>query len=112
MEKTNIKTYFTPDGQYTELFIPLSQNVSTENMQTFNDKRNEAAVVASELNTESMPIKYSLTKGTFIESTTSNNFLIFATTIFGAIIIVIISIIMIAKYKANGLIAAIIEIDL
>jgi len=103
------QTYFTPDGQYTELFIPLSQNVSTENMQTFNDKRNEAAVVASELNTESMPIKYSLTKGTFIESTTSNNFLIFA-TIFGAIIIIIISIIMIAKYKANGLIAAIIEI--
>ena len=24
------QTYFTPDGQYTELFIPLSQNVESE----------------------------------------------------------------------------------
>lgn len=103
------QTYFSPDGQYTELFIPLSQNISTENMQTFNDKRNEAAVVAAELNTESMPIKYSLTKGTFIESTTSDNFLIYI-AIFGIIIIAAISIVMIVKNKTNGLIATIIEI--
>lgn len=102
-------TYFSPDGQYTELFIPISQNVSTEKMDNFNDKYNEAAVIASELNTETMPIKYSLSKGTFIESSTGERFLKYATVV-GAIIIAIISIIMIAKYKLDGLLATIIEI--
>ncbi len=59
------QTYFTPDGQYTELFIPLSQNVSTENMQTFNDKRNEAAVVASELKHRKYANKIFFNKGYF-----------------------------------------------
>jgi len=102
-------TYFSPEGNYTELFIPISQNVSTENMDTFNDKYNEAAVIASELNTESMPIKYSLTKGTFIESYTGENFLKCA-AIALAVVVAILSIILIAKYKTIGILATIIEI--
>lgn len=108
-EEDRYTTYFTPEGQYQELFIPISQNVSTENMDTFNDKYNEAAVIASELNTESMPVKYSLTKGTFIESSTGENFLKYA-AIVGAVIIAILSIIMIVKHKSIGLLGVIIEI--
>lgn len=107
--ETKYITYFSPDGTYTQLFIPIYQSVSVENMSDFNDKLNECAVIQAELSTESLPIVYKLAAGTFIESNIAGNTLNVLVFI-GIAILVIIAIVMIVKYKKSGLLVAIIEL--
>lgn len=107
--ETKYITYFSPDGTYTQLFIPIYQSVSVENMSDFNDKLNECAVIQAELSTESLPIVYQLAAGTFIESNIAGNTLNILVFI-GITVLVIIAIVMIVKYKKSGLLVAIIEL--
>ena len=43
-------TYFTPDGEYTELAIPLYRSVSTDDMDTFNSDYKDCFVTQTILN--------------------------------------------------------------
>jgi len=108
-DEDKYKTYFSSEGQYTELTIPLYQNVSTENMKEFNEKYNECVVAQTEVNTENLPIVYTLSAGTFIESNMGKDFISYL-VIGGTVIIAIIAIILIIKNKKSGIMMAIIEL--
>lgn len=102
-------TYFSPDGEYTELAIPLYRSVSTDDMETFNKDYNECLVAQAVVNAETMPVVYTLTAGSFIESDFSENF-IRNLTIVGIIILAIVLVCTIVKNKKKGIYAALIEI--
>ena len=102
-------TYFSPDGNYTYLAVPLYQAVSTEDMEAFNDNYSECVIAQVTINQETLPIVYELSTGTYIEANMGENFILYA-TIFIAAILVVIAIVIICKFKKNGLMAALIEI--
>lgn len=102
-------TYFSPDGEYTELAIPLYRSVSTDDMETFNKDYNECLVAQAVVNAETMPVVYTLTAGSFIESDFGENF-IRNLTIVGIIILAIVLVCTIVKNKKKGIYAALIEI--
>ena len=102
-------TYFSPDGEYTELAIPLYRSVSTDDMETFNKDYNECLIAQAVVNAETMPVVYTLTAGSFIESDFSENF-IRNLTIVGIIILAIVLVCTIVKNKKKGIYAALIEI--
>lgn len=102
-------TYFSPDGEYTELAIPLYRSVSTDDMETFNKDYNKCLVAQAVVNAETMPVVYTLTAGSFIESDFSENF-IRNLTIVGIIILAIVLVCTIVKNKKKGIYAALIEI--
>ncbi|MCI8291178.1 MAG: hypothetical protein HFJ25_02850 [Clostridia bacterium] len=103
-------TYFTPDGAYTYLAVPLHQSVkaSNDNMEEFNDAYNDCLIAQVAINEDTLPIVYELSKGTYFESSFGENFLRNVVIVL-ALVLVLISIIIIVKFKKNGLIAAIIE---
>lgn len=102
-------TYFTPDGEYTELAIPLYRNVSTEDMDTFNSDYKDCFVTQTILNNEELPITYKLTSGSFIESDLGENF-VKGLSIAGIVILAIVIVLTIVKNKKDGFFASIIEI--
>ncbi len=108
-DEDKYKTYFASEGQYTELSIPLYQNVSTEDMEEFNNKYNECVVAQTEINTESLPIVYTLSAGTFIESNMGKDFVSYL-MIAGIAILALITIILIIRNKTAGIMMAIIEL--
>lgn len=101
-------TYFSPDGEYTELAIPLYRSVSTDDMETFNKDYNECLVAQAVVNAETMPVVYTLTAGSFIESDFSENFIRNLTIV--GIILAIVLVCTIVKNKKKGIYAALIEI--
>lgn len=102
-------TYFSPDGEYTELAIPLYRSVSTDDMETFNEDYNECLIAQAVVNSETMPVVYSLTAGSFIESDYNENF-IKNLTIVGIILLAVVLIYTIIKNKKKGIYCALIEI--
>lgn len=102
-------TYFTPDGEYTELGVPLYRSVSADDMDTFNSDYRDCLVTQTILNNDEFPITYKLTSGSFIESDLSDNF-IKGLSIAGIIVLAIVIVITIIKNKKDGLFASIIEI--
>lgn len=101
-------TYFSPDGNYTYLTVPLFQSVSAKDMDVFNDKYIECVIAQEVINEETLPIAYELSTGTYIEANTSKTFLRVA-TIFISTVVVLVAVILVCKFKKNGLMAAIIE---
>lgn len=102
-------TYFTPDGEYTELGIPLYRSVSTEDMDTFNSDYKDCFVTQTILNNDEFPISYKLTSGSFIESDLGENFTK-GLSIAGIVVLAIVIILTIIKNKKDGFFASIIEI--
>ena len=102
-------TYFTPDGEYTELAIPLYRSVSTDDMDTFNSDYKDCFVTQTILNGDEFPITYKLTSGSFIESDLGDNF-IKGLSIVGIVVLAIVIILTIIKNKKDGFFASIIEI--
>lgn len=102
-------TYFTPDGEYTELAIPLYRSVSTDDMDTFNSDYKDCFVTQTILNNDEFPITYKLTSGSFIESDLGENF-VKGLSIAGIVILAIVIVLTIVKNKKDGLFASIIEI--
>lgn len=108
-DEEKYKTYFSPDGNYTNLAIPLYQGVSVDDMTTFNDNYAECRIISTCLNNDEMPIIYTVSTGTYIESNLGENFIMY-TVIVGVIVLAIASIGMIMKFKKNGILMALIEI--
>lgn len=102
-------TYFTPDGEYTELAVPLYRNVSTDDMETFNSNYKDCFVTQTVLNNDEFPITYKLTSGSFIESGLGENF-VKGLSIAGIVILAIVIVLTIIKNKKDGFFASIIEI--
>lgn len=104
-------TYFTPDGAYSYLAVPLHQSVTAtnENMDDFNDAYNDCLIAQAVINEDTLPIVYKLSRGTYFESNLGEG-LLKNVIIALALVLVVISIIMIVKFKKAGLMAAIIEI--
>lgn len=102
-------TYFTPDGEYTELAIPLYRSVSTDDMDTFNSNYKDCFVTQTILNNDEFPITYKLTSGSFVESDLGENF-VKGLSIAGIVILAIVIVLTIVKNKKDGFFASIIEI--
>lgn len=102
-------TYFVPDGEYTELAIPLYRSVSTEDMKTFNSNYKDCFVTQTILNNDELPIVYNLTSGSYIESDLGEGF-IKGLAIAGIVILAIVLVVTIIKNKKDGFFASIIEI--
>ena len=102
-------TYFTPDGEYTELAIPLYRSVSTDDMDTFNSDYKDCFVTQTILNNDEFPITYKLTSGSFIESDLGENF-VKGLSIAWIVILAIVIVLTIVKNKKDGFFASIIEI--
>ena len=102
-------TYFAPDGEYTELAVPLYRYVSTDDMDTFNKDYTDCLIAQAVVNSETMPVVYTLTAGSFIESDMGETF-IRNLTIVGIIILAVVLICTIVKNKKQGIYCALIEI--
>ena len=102
-------TYFTPDGEYTELAIPLYRSVSADDMDTFNSDYKDCFVTQTILNNDEFPITYKLTSGSFIESDLGENF-VKGLSIAGIVLLAIVIVLTIVKNKKDGFCASIIEI--
>lgn len=102
-------TYFTPDGEYTELAIPLYRSVSADDMDTFNSDYKDCFVTQTILNNDEFPITYKLTSGSFIESDLGENF-VKGLSIAGIVLLTIVIVLTIVKNKKDGFCASIIEI--
>lgn len=104
-------TYFTPDGAYTYLAVPLHQSVtaSSENMDEFNDAYNDCLIAQAAINEDVLPIVYKLSRGTYFESNLGEDFLRNTIVVLVAVI-AIVSIIIMIKFKKQGLMSVIIEI--
>ncbi len=102
-------TYFTPDGEYTEIAVPLYRSVSTDDMEKFNSNYKDCFVTQVILNNDEFPITYKLTSGSFIESESGENF-VKGLTIVGVVVLAVVIILTIVKNKKDGFFASIIEI--
>lgn len=102
-------TYFTPDGEYTELAIPLYRSVSADDMDTFNSDYKDCFVTQTILNNDEFPITYKLTSGSFIEADLGENF-VKGLSIAGIVLLAIVIVLTIVKNKKDGFYASIIEI--
>lgn len=102
-------TYFTPDGEYTEIAVPLYRSVSTDDMEKFNSNYKDCFVTQAILNNDEFPITYKLTSGSFIESESGENF-VKGLTIVGVVVLAVVIILTIVKNKKDGFFASIIEI--
>lgn len=95
-----IQTYFGDELTNGVLQIPLGQT-ATE-YEDFTKTYNSTTRVASILNSEIMPIAYKLNADNYIQSDITGETQLIAIVSF-AIIILILSIVMIVKYKVSGL---------
>ncbi len=103
------KTYFSPEGTYTSINVPIYKDVQTSDIDTFNQKYRECLVYQSVLETDEMPIKYKVDSGVYLNSNLSENFLTYF-SIATCAILVIIAVLMVKKYGKTGLKMALIEI--
>lgn len=103
------KTYFTADGEYTDLAVLLYRNVSPSDTETVNKDYRDCIAIETAINNETLPVKYKLTSGSFIESNLSENFIKYL-TIAGIILLVIAVILTIVKNKKTGIFMSLIEI--
>lgn len=106
-DQTIIQTYFGDELTNGILQIPLGQ--PTESTDEFSEIYTSATRIASILNSEELPLVYKLNADNYIESTINDNVKIIGIISF-AIIVLILSIVMVIKYKARGLKLAILNI--
>ena len=108
-DKDRFTTWFPAEGEFTELPMKLYDNVSADDEESWNKMYNNCIIVQNSINSDTIPILYKLSSGTFIESEISINF-IKKLCIVGIIIIALISIIAIVKYKKLGIYMTLIEV--
>ncbi len=102
-----LQTYFGDELTNGVLQIPLGQ--ATEKYDDFVTAYNSTTRVAGILNSEKMPLSYKLNADNYIQSHITSETRVIAIISF-AIIILIISIVMVIKYKSKGLKFAILNI--
>lgn len=103
-------TYFSPNEEYTYIAVPLYQSVSAseDDMETFNDAYNNCLIAQATVNAEELPIVYTVSSGTYFEANLGENY-VRNVAIAIAVILVVLAIWTIVKFKKNGFMMAIIE---
>lgn len=107
--KDRFTTWFPADSEYTELPMKLYQYVSPDDEDNWNDVYNNCVVIQTIINSDTLPVVYKLSTGTFIESDMDNNF-IKNITIVGLVVLAVVLLMTILKYKKEGLFVSLIEI--
>ena len=102
-------TWFPNDTEFTELPIKLYQYVSADDAEVWNNTYNRCKVDETVINTETLPIAYEIATGTFIESEMNDTF-IKTITIIGLVVLAIVILITIMKFKKEGILVSLIEI--
>ena len=99
-----LQTYFGQELANGVIQIPVGN--ATEDTTQFNNVFSEVSQIAESLNSGKLPLKYSLGSDNYIKSSIDNNTIRLVKIAF-AVIIVIVSIYLIIRYRLNGLKAAI-----
>ena len=105
--ETLTKTYFGEELSNGVLQLPLGQ-VSTDS-ETINGTIQEVRRIADVINNEELPIAYALNSDNFIQSQITEKHIQIVYIIF-TIALLIVSVILVIKFKLKGLIAAILGI--
>ena len=101
--ETVYTTYFDPSGTYEELNIPLYSAIDSDQF----DKYYEAVKIQeANINTGSLPIVYKASESAYLGNNLNMKYIKIGVAVF-AVIIAIISIGLVAKYKVKGLLGAI-----
>ena len=108
-DKNKFTTWFPAEGEFTELPMKLYDSISANDEENWNKIYSNCVVIQNSINSDTMPIVYKLSSGTYIESEISHNFITLL-CIVGIIIIALISIIAIIKHKKLGIYMTLIEI--
>ena len=109
LDDRSYTTWFLADEEYDSLPMMLYQYVSADDMEQFNDDYNECLIAQIIVNTDTLPIVYELTSGTYIESNLNKSF-VKNLSIIGIIALAVVLLVTIAKYKKIGILASIVEI--
>ena len=107
--KDRFTTWFPSDQEFTELPMKLYQYVSPEDEDIWEADYNNCLIAQTVINSDTLPITYELTSGTFIESELNGSF-IKNIAISGAVILAVVILITIIKYKKSGILISLIEI--
>lgn len=105
--ETLTKTYFGEELPNGVIQLPLGQ-VSTDS-ETINGTMQEVRRIADVINNEELPIAYALSSDNFIQSEITEKHMQIAFIVF-AIATLVVSVILMIKFKVKGLIAAILGI--
>lgn len=103
-------TYFVPNEEYSYLAVPLHQAVSAsdDNMEAFNDAYNNCILTQVTLNSEELPIVYTVSAGTYFKANLGENYVRNVAIVIASILVVV-AVLMIIKYKLNGIVIAFIQ---
>lgn len=107
--KDRFTTWFPTDQEFTELPVKLHQYISPDDEDSWNDAYTDCMINQTTLKSDTLPIVYELTSGSYIESNLDKDF-IKNITIIALCILAIVIIFTIAKYKKLGVFASIIEV--
>jgi len=102
-----LETYFGDELTNGVLQIPLGQ--ATENQEDFAVAYASTVRVAELLNLDTLPLNYQISADNYIQSSVTSEVKLIAIASF-AVIVVILSIVMILKYKLNGIKVAILNV--
>lgn len=102
-----ISTYFGEELTTGVIQIPIGS--STTEYSEYLDIASRISTIAEIISKDSLPLTYVLTSNTFIESPITNECKVIS-TIFFAVIIFAVSVVMVVKYKFEGLRQAILSI--
>lgn len=105
--QTMMVTYF--GEEMTAGILQLAIGEETEEYDKYIENYNSAQEIADRLNTGIMPIKYVLETDNFVKSEITEKDMKIA-VIIGAIFVLVISIIFIAKFKVKGIMAALLAV--
>lgn len=106
-DEEKYKTYFSVDGNYTYLAIPLYQGVSDDEL--INDDYKQCVIIQNSINSGKLPIVYNLDSGSYVETNYKTTLLKISVIIL-IIVVAVISICFILKYKKSGVYASILQI--
>ncbi len=106
-DEDKYKTYFSVDGNYTYLAIPLYQSVSDDEL--INEYYKQCVMLQNSINGGKLPIVYTLDTGSYIEKDSKID-LIKTTIIIFIIVVAVIGIALILKYKKAGVYSLLLQI--
>lgn len=102
-----LTTYFGEEVTNGMIQIPMGDVV--KEAESFNDTRDRVQRIAEVVNGDMMPLAYVLTSDNYVKSVITDDMILIAEIIF-AVVIAVVSIFMIIKYKLKGLILSLISI--
>ncbi len=102
-----LTTYFGEEVNNGMIQIPMGE-VVTESA-AFNDTRDRVQRIAEVVNGDMMPLAYTLTSDNYVKSVITDEMIFIAEIVF-AVVIALVSIFMIIKYKLKGLSLSIISV--